>query len=41
MKTQISNIDIQIDDLCKEFHVKIKEMKREALGDIKKRRTEI
>ncbi len=38
LKSQITNIFVQIDDFCKEFDSQIKKLKREALGDSKKRR---
>ncbi|SDM38522.1 hypothetical protein SAMN05216273_1291, partial [Chryseobacterium taihuense] len=38
LKDQITNIFVQIDDFCKEFNEKIKNLKKNALPDEKKRR---
>ena len=38
LKDQITNIFLQVDDFCKEFEQKIKQMNLEALGSDKKRR---
>ncbi|SDL96631.1 hypothetical protein SAMN05216273_109146 [Chryseobacterium taihuense] len=39
LKDQITNIFVQIDDFCKEFNEKIKNLKKNALPDEKKKET--